>query len=290
MYHPGLDPGSRNLEQKHMNKHFFQKIKYNKLFRDIARKVILTVTVVATAGGTLWAMAAFTEPASGPASSVQDFAKNILGADNADNAASTSSVTANNDGSIVERQEFLAGQIGTPTAVPASGAPAQDLLNQSGSMTANSGMYSNRIVLMTPPAAYTEVCFKSGTTSYDAHSVSESTSGGNCVPGDIGYLIEKAERTANYWELAKQTCLQYGMRLPEPFEWKLACKNAATWSLSTMTDNWEWESNFALPLYNGSSVGVGVAVAGNGGCQYATWGWVGYSTGIETSYVFRCVR
>jgi len=158
------------------------------------------------------------------------------------------------------------------------------------STTANDGMYNNKIPNMTPPAAYTEVCFKSGATSYDAHSVSESTSGGNCVPGDVGFIIEKNERAANYWELAKQTCLQYNMRLTEPFEWKLSCKNAATWSLSSMTGNWEWASNFSLPVYGGSGTGVGSAIFGSSGCGYAAWDWVGYGTGYEASDAFRCAR
>ncbi|MBI4993965.1 hypothetical protein HZC33_03390, partial [Candidatus Wolfebacteria bacterium] len=158
------------------------------------------------------------------------------------------------------------------------------------SLTANNGMYNNRIADMTPPAAYTEVCFKSGSTQYDYHSTSASTSGGNCVPGDVGYIIEADERSVNYWEMAKQTCLNYGMRLPEPFEWKLACKNAATWSLINMTGNWEWASNFSLPMFLGNDSGVESAIFGGSGCNYAGWNWVGYGTGYEHSNAFRCVR
>jgi len=155
---------------------------------------------------------------------------------------------ANNAGSIIERSEFLGGQVGTATGKSNSAIPSPSIQDIDGSLTANDGMYSNRIILMTSPAAYTEVCFKNGTITYDTHSGSASTAGGNCVPGDIGYVIEKNERAAAFWEMAKQTCLQNGMRLTEPFEWKLACKNAATWDLTAMTGNWEWASNFSLPI------------------------------------------
>ena len=159
------------------------------------------------------------------------------------------------------------------------------------SLTANNGMYRNKITNMVLPTDSTEICFKNGATYYDVHSASQSTTGGNCLPGDIGYIIERNERTATYWELAKQICLQNNMRLAEPFEWKLACKNATTWSLNNMTDNWEWASNFALPMYAGSYDGVVAAIfGGRSGCSSATWGWVGYDTGFENSYAFRCVR
>ena len=256
-------------------------------------KMIMTTLVVLTVGGTIWAIAAFTEPTSGPAASVQDFAKNIMGANNNNNAFDSGSVVANNDGSIVERSEFVGNQIGTTTGTPVSGVPSPSIQDIDGSLTANGGMYSNRIILMTPPAAYTEVCFKNGTTTYDIHAASASTSGGNCVPGDIGYVIEKNERTASSWKLAKQTCLQNGMRLTEPFEWGLACTNAATWSLTAMTGNWEWASNFSLPfiVYDGIYYnGVGSAIFGGTSCSYAGFDAVGNYYGNEASYVFRCAR
>lgn len=240
--------------------------------RFYSRKIITTVIIVAAAGGTVWALASFTEPTAGPAASVQDFAKNIMGANNADNAFDSSSVISNKDGSLAERDEFAQQQVGGTTA--------------------NQGMYSNQIPNMTPPAAYTEVCFKGGTTQYDAHASSESTAGGNCVPGDTGYVIEKDERTTNNWTLARQTCLQYGMRLPEPFEWKLSCKNAATWSLSNMTGNYEWASNSTFANLNGANYyGVVSLTAGSTGCLDLSNAWIGYfSSPTEQSRVFRCVR
>jgi hypothetical protein len=102
--------------------------------------------------------------------------------------------------------------------------------------------------------------------------------------------MEAEERTAKHWEDASKTCSDLWWRLPEPREWKFACQSAATYWLNNMTWNWEWSSNFAQPLYYGSNLGVGAALAGTAGCHYADWGWVGYNTGHEGSAVFRCVR
>ena len=89
--------------------------------------------------------------------------------------------------------------------------------------------------------------------------------------------------------LVKKTCLENGMRLPEPYEYKVSCVDAATFGLSSMTGNWEWSSNFALPKFNING-GVGVAVMGGSGCNYAGWDWVGKSDGIQGSAAFRCVK
>ncbi|MFA5993484.1 MAG: hypothetical protein WC823_00830 [Parcubacteria group bacterium] len=107
-----------------------QKIMRNKNMQKalsiVGWKALSTLTVVVTAGLGIWAMAAFTEPTSGPAASVQDFAKNILGANNADNGFDSSAVVANADGSIVERMEKQQVEIDTlkkrvagPTALSA---------------------------------------------------------------------------------------------------------------------------------------------------------------------------
>jgi len=83
------------------------------LGRKIMTTVILTVTVMITAGLAIWALAAFTEPVVGPAGSDQDYAQNILGANNADNDFDSSLVTASSTGSIIERQEYVQTQLGT---------------------------------------------------------------------------------------------------------------------------------------------------------------------------------
>ena len=77
------------------------------LGRKIMTTVILTVTVMITAGLAIWALAAFTEPVVGPAGSDQDYAQNILGANNADNDFDSSLVTASSTGSLIERLQYI---------------------------------------------------------------------------------------------------------------------------------------------------------------------------------------
>ncbi|MFA4834214.1 MAG: hypothetical protein WC619_05230 [Patescibacteria group bacterium] len=55
-------------------------------------------------------IAAFVEPSASPADFDQDFTQNILGANNADNDFNSSLVTANRDGSIIERLKYLGSQ------------------------------------------------------------------------------------------------------------------------------------------------------------------------------------
>jgi len=70
-------------------------------------RVLTTVILTLTAIITVWVYAAFVEPLAGPNDSDQDFAQNILGANNADNDFDSSAVTVNNDGSIIERLEYI---------------------------------------------------------------------------------------------------------------------------------------------------------------------------------------
>jgi hypothetical protein len=69
-------------------------------------------------------------------------------------------------------------------------------------------------------------------------------------PGaNLGYCMEKDERTAAIFDVARQTCLSNGTRLPEPVEFKTACL-AAPSGLVHMTNGWEWASNYTLYFYN----------------------------------------
>lgn len=52
----------------------------------------------------------------------------------------------------------------------------------------------------------------------------------------------------------------------------------------------QWRRYIALPMYNGSNNGVGAAVFGNGGCNYANWNWLGNNNGNRNSNAFRCVH
>ena len=68
----------------------------------------LNVFVMSIIAGTaLYVLAAFTEPTTAPSASDQDFAENILGANNANNDFSSALVDANAAGSIIERLEYI---------------------------------------------------------------------------------------------------------------------------------------------------------------------------------------
>jgi hypothetical protein len=127
-----------------------------------------------------------------------------------------------------------------------------------GSLTAAGGLYSNKILNLTPAVGYTEICWVGGVRLSDYHPVSGPTTGGNCAPGDLGFLIENAERPAAQWNEAMEECLMVGMRLPEAFEYITACDEATLGGLPGFTDDNEWASN------TGSHSNI--LILGNGGC------------------------
>ena len=177
-----------------------------------------------------------------------------------------------------------------PAAVSGQSAvPAAETLR---SMSANNGMYSNRIADFTPPAPYSEVCFVDGAVQTDIHAVSEPPTGGNCEPGDVGWMMERDERSSVLWETARAECLMAGMRLPEPFEWKFSCKNEALFGLNDMTGSLEWASNFVThqsEVTSGTN-GIGAATLGGELCADGSWSWIATGSGVETTVPYRCVR
>jgi hypothetical protein len=70
--------------------------------------LLTTVLIVTSLSAVFYTTrAAFIEPTSPPSSSDQDFAQNILGANNADNDFDSSLVVASSSGSIIERMEYM---------------------------------------------------------------------------------------------------------------------------------------------------------------------------------------
>lgn len=100
--------GERNKIQTIIRKH-------RKYFTKLGWRMISTIILTLTAVSTFVVYAAFTEPTSAPSASDQDFLQNILGADSADNDFSSTNVVANNDGSIIERLEYLSGLLNLPS-------------------------------------------------------------------------------------------------------------------------------------------------------------------------------
>ena len=75
--------------------------------KELGKRALTVIILTMTAIITVWVYAAFTEPAVGPAASDQDYAQNILGANNANNAFDSSLVTASSTGSLIERLEYI---------------------------------------------------------------------------------------------------------------------------------------------------------------------------------------
>jgi hypothetical protein len=173
----------------------------------------------------------------------------------------------------------------------AQGPPS--LIAETGALSPNTGQYANVISRFEPPAAYAEVCFKEGTMMADLHASGESPNGGDCAPGDLGWFIEKYEREAECWHVAKAACLKDGMRLPEPFEYQVSCDNGTAFGLSAMAGNYEWASNTAFPIADsgGRGTGLGATILGNLGCGNGTWEWVARSDADQCdARPFRCAR
>ncbi len=152
-------------------------------------------------------------------------------------------------------------------------------------------MYDNRIVDMTPPNAYTEICFKNGSVFYDKHDGSGTTQGGNCVPGDRGYIIEKKPRNPKEWANAAFDCLSTNMRLPEAIEFKHSCINASQLGLESLPVNWELvgTTTFVLPI--GNHHYTTSSIMGGGSCNKAGPNNVGSTDNSGTGPVYyRCAR
>jgi hypothetical protein len=104
-----------------------------------------------------------------------------------------------------------------------------------------------------------------------------------------GFCMEKNERSAETWEDARDACAADRKRLPEPGEWKFACRTGS--SLTNMSNNWEWASNFAIDAITPTGAGgASASIAGAGGCSYGSVDWINRNDGTVASNAFRCVR
>ncbi|MDP1709944.1 MAG: hypothetical protein Q8L21_03590 [Candidatus Komeilibacteria bacterium] len=77
----------------------------------IRPRIIIALIVIGTMAATFVVYAAFIESLVAPAASDQDFAQNILGANNADNDFDSSTVAPDVNGSIIERLEYIQSQL-----------------------------------------------------------------------------------------------------------------------------------------------------------------------------------
>jgi len=76
---------------------------YIKLAKFSLYAIVITLAVISTVA----VYAAFIAPSDTPATSIQDWIGNALGANNANNAYDSTNVTGNHDGSVLERAEDL---------------------------------------------------------------------------------------------------------------------------------------------------------------------------------------
>lgn len=106
----------------------------------------------------------------------------------------------------------------------------------------------------------------------------------------VGYCIDIDERPAENWNKAVATCLEDGMRLPEPWEWQTACDRNSLLSLglNNMENNEEWASNFPIPMYSFNYRSLGVVIFES--CNVSGWRPVSSDNALRPSYNFRCVR
>ena len=189
----------------------------------------------------------------------------------------------------------VVGEISTTTGIRFPDGTLQ--VTAGGGSAENNGLYSNTIADFSPPNAYTEICIKNGTVESDIHDPGEPTAGGDCEPGDIGWVIERFERNSGAavpWSTARLECLKDGMRLPEPFEWQVACTDQAL-AVSDMEDDAEWASNSTMIVRrdnDATSTGVFliVPVMGHGSCVRASHGSIARSDSVPNSGVLRCAR
>ena len=151
---------------------------------------------------------------------------------------------------------------------------------------------------------------------FDLHTDNCSYANGwsfiNIIDGK-GFCIENNERNALTFEQARRECLNIEAnnpaRLPEPVEWKLACRQEYTNKTNgknvTYIDNYEWATN--IPLFVSVSAltlslpdnadddipdgeilinmayyrpfgaepqGIAAVIMGKGECSQSSWGWL----------------
>ncbi len=186
---------------------------------------------------------------------------------------------------------LVSGLIETDAGIRFPDATVQVTAAPQSKATANQGLYSNIIVAFSPPHAYSEICFKSGGFQFDVHTIGEPTEGGNCLPGDRGFIVERTEREEGAvatWAQARSTCLVHEMRLLEPFEWQFACDNAGLLELDNMAEEqWEWASNTVTPIV----FEMTVPVFGNGqSCAALSRGRTATTNDLQDIFEVRCGR
>ncbi|MFT4626929.1 MAG: hypothetical protein ACI8PZ_005610 [Myxococcota bacterium] len=103
----------------------------------------------------------------------------------------------------------------------ATSAPAGPIETLQSLSTAG-GLYDNHVASRAFEHATLEVCWRDGAQWSDVHAAGEDTRGGDCLPGDVGFVIETISRGELDWHEAVADCLADGMRLATIFEASVA--------------------------------------------------------------------
>ncbi len=186
--------------------------------------------------------------------------------------------------------------LGAPVTVQGPLTFNDGSVQESAAGAAENGLYSNRIVLVTPADPYAEVCFKNGGVFGEAHDGGDSTAEGACVPGDIGWIIERNERNpVDQWSGARGTCMKLGFRLPETFELKFSCDNNTLLALglANVDEDLEWASNHPVPMTDAGATtryAIAAPLFGGTNCKGGSWAFVASVDEQEFAAPFRCVR
>lgn len=161
-----------------------------------------------------------------------------------DRALAQDSTSISSDGVIEARSGGLRFPDGTLQSTAAAGAEeTTDALESARGLSASQGLYDNRIPDFAHSLAFVEICFRDGALLVDQNAAGDDTTGGDCSPGDVGWILEQDNRAETDWTSAKATCLQHGMRLPEIWEIHFSCRHQDAIGLLTSVDRNEWTSN-----------------------------------------------
>lgn len=126
-------------------------------------------------------------------------------------------------------------------------------------MMRNGGLYANTVVATTLPfASWMEVCLTGGIAVTDTHGPGDSTVGGSCSPGDVGFIV--TQLSTGSWVGAMGECALLGMRLPLGQEMHILASTpfavpAYTWIVApSNVDGTTGLGNFGYVYHRGSDI------------------------------------
>lgn len=111
----------------------------------------------------------------------------------------------------------------------------------------------NKVPNVSIALPYIEVCFGGGAAQSDLHAAGGSTAGGNCLPGDPGFVITQSSLGQMTWPEATVECTSWGMRLPDLTELTAAACNASAIGLVSPAFRYGWTGGPATLTFDSDS-------------------------------------